>query len=117
MFFPAESWRKCESLLKIEETPGKPGVFTFSTEKSGEKSPRFFCFGLVQAVALLEAIYASARINQLLAAGIERMALGTNFDLELALDGTALEGLAACAAHDALAVGRMDILLHSFHPS
>ena len=40
------------------------------------------------------------------------MALGTNFDLELALDGTALEGLAASATNDALTVIGVDILLH-----
>ena len=40
------------------------------------------------------------------------MALGADFNLELALNGTALEGLTACAANDAFAVGRMDVLFH-----
>ena len=63
-------------------------------------------------VALLEAIHASAGIYQLLTAGVERMALGADFDLEFALNGTALEGLAASAANDALTISGMDILLH-----
>ena len=40
------------------------------------------------------------------------MALGADFDLEFALNGTALEGLAASAANDALTISGMDILLH-----
>lgn len=67
---------------------------------------------LVHAVALLETVHASARIHQLLTAGEEGVALGADFDLELALDGTALEGFTASAAHDALAVVGMDIALH-----
>ena len=67
---------------------------------------------LVHAVTLLELINASAAVNQLLTAGIEGMALGADFNLELALNGTALEGLTACAANDAFAVGRMDVLFH-----
>ena len=69
-------------------------------------------WALVHAVALLEAIHASAGVHQLLTAGVERMALGADFDLELALNGTALESLAASAANDALTVCGMDILLH-----
>ena len=44
------------------------------------------------------------------------MALGANFDLELALDGAGLEGLAAGAADDALTIRGMDILLHFESP-
>ena len=71
----------------------------------------------VDAVTLLEAIDTSAGIHQLRTAGVERMALGTDFDLKLALGGAALEGLAAGTAHNALAVSRMDILLHDNSPS
>ena len=67
---------------------------------------------LAEIVALLKSVNASAAVNQLLTAGIEGMALGADFNLELALNGTALEGLTACAANDAFAVGRMDVLFH-----
>ena len=66
----------------------------------------------VDAVTLLEAVYTSAGVYQLLPAGVERMALGANFDLELALYGTGLEGLTASATNDALTVIGVDILLH-----
>jgi hypothetical protein len=42
------------------------------------------------------------------------VALGADFNLELALYGTALEGFTACATDDAFAVGRMDVLFHNF---
>ena len=71
---------------------------------------------LVHAVALLEAINASAGIYQLLTAGVEGVALGADFNLEFALNGTALEGFTASATNDALAVSGMDILLHNFPP-
>ena len=69
---------------------------------------------LLHAVTLLELIHASAAVDQLLTTGVEGVALGADLDLELALDGTALEGLTACTANDALAVGRMDVLFHCF---
>ncbi len=70
----------------------------------------FVC--LLHAEPLLEAINTSARINQLLLAGEERMAFAANINAQLLLGGTRLEGFAAHAAHDALAVIRMDLLLH-----
>ena len=70
----------------------------------------------VDAVTLLESVYTSAGVYQLLPAGVERMALGANFDLELALYGTGLEGLTASAADDAFAVRGMDILFHRATP-
>ena len=69
---------------------------------------------LVHAVTLLELINASAAVNELLTAGIEGVALGADFDLELTAYGTALEGFTACATDDAFAVGRMDVLFHNF---
>ena len=44
------------------------------------------------------------------------MALGANFDLELALDGAGLKGLATCATDDAFTVRGMDILFHRATP-
>ena len=67
---------------------------------------RAFCclFVLVHAVALLEAVYASTGVDQLLATREERMALGADFNLELALDGAAQKGFAACTANHGFAV-------------
>lgn len=53
---------------------------------------------LFHAVTLLELINTSAAVNEFLAAGVEGVALGADFNLELALYGTALEGFTACAA-------------------
>ena len=69
---------------------------------------------LFHAVTLLELINTSAAVNEFLAAGVEGVALGADFNLELALYGTALEGFTACATDDAFAVGRMDVLFHNF---
>ena len=62
--------------------------------------------------ALLEAINTSASVNQLLLAGIERMALGADINLHLFLRGTGLECFTAYAANDAFAVLGMDVFLH-----
>ena len=67
---------------------------------------------LFHAVTLLELINTSAAVNEFLAAGVEGVALGADFNLELALYGTALEGLTASATNDALTVIGVDILLH-----
>ena len=67
------------------------------------------------AVALLELIHTTAGVHQLLLAGVERVALGANFNLQLLLGRAGREGLAAHAAHDRLAVLGMDAFLHCFH--
>ena len=72
------------------------------------------CRLLHHAETLLELINTSAAVNEFLAAGVEGVALGADFNLELALYGTALEGFTACATDDAFAVGRMDVLFHNF---
>ena len=69
----------------------------------------------LHAVTLLETIHAAAGINQLLLAGVERMALRADIDAHLLLHGTGLKGLAADAANDGLAVIGMDLFLHGFH--
>ena len=50
------------------------------------------------AIALVEAVHASGGIDQLLLAGKERVASGTNFDVQVTfLGGASLERLAARA--------------------
>ena len=67
---------------------------------------------LFHAVTLLELINTSAAVNEFLAAGVEGVALGADFNLELALYGTALEGFATSATHDAFTIIGMDVVLH-----
>jgi hypothetical protein len=67
--------------------------------------------------SLLELIHTSAGVNKLLLAGEERMALGANFNLDLAaLGGLGLYSFAACASDDAGLVIRMDSVFHWFVP-
>ena len=67
---------------------------------------------LLHAETLLEAINTSASVNELLLAGIERMALGTDINLHLFLGRTGFECFTAYAANDAFAVLGMDLFLH-----
>ena len=83
--------------------------------KTGPRSRSRVCRSsnlFLQTVALLEAIYSSAAVDQLLTAREERVALAADFDLQLALGGAGKEGLAAGTAHDRFAVRRMNIFLH-----
>ena len=62
--------------------------------------------------ALLETINTAARVNQLLLAGIERMALGTGIHLHLFLGRAGLKSFTAYAANHALTILGMNIFLH-----
>ena len=55
--------------------------------------------GPLHAKALFEAIDTAAALNGLLLAGIERMALGADFNLQLRLGGTGLKRRTAYAAN------------------
>ena len=70
------------------------------------------CLPLFQIETLLEAINTSARINKLLFAGIEGMALGADIHFQFLLGRTGFKRLTAYAANDALAVLGMDLFLH-----
>jgi hypothetical protein len=72
--------------------------------------------GSFHVETLLEAVNASAGINQLLLAGKERVALGANFDLQLGLDRPRLKRLTAYATDDGLAIFGMDLFFHAFSP-
>ena len=75
-------------------------------------------FLLVQyiTVALLELVHAAAGIHQLLLAGVERVALGADFNAQLLLGGAGCERFTAYAANDRLAILGMDAFLHCFSP-
>ena len=86
-----------------------------STEKEAGQPADFFIFAS-DTETLLEAIDTSAGVHQLLLAGVERMTLGANFDTQLRLGGTGLEGGTAHAANDALVVLRVDLFFHAISP-
>ena len=60
----------------------------------------------------LEALDAATGIDQLLLAGVERVALAANFDVDLRLGVTGVDHVAAGAGNRAVHVVRMDALLH-----
>ena len=74
------------------------------------------CGLLTEAVTLFEHINASARINQLLFAGKERMALGTNFHVNILFRRRRLDHIAAGTGDGGLLVLRMQILFHVWSP-
>ena len=80
--------------------------------KKGGSTTALFDIALFHVETLLEAIHASACINQLLLAGVERMALAANFDTDLRLRGTGLDDVAAGAGDGAIHIIRMDAFLH-----
>ena len=67
--------------------------------------------GLV-GVTALEALDTAAAVDQLLLAGVERMALAANFDTDLRLRGTGLDDVASGAGDGAIHIIRMDAFLH-----
>ena len=92
-----------------------------SLQKRKERQTSFslffvFPYGL-HAVTLLETVYTPAGVNQLLLAGKIRMALGTNFNAQILLGRTGLEGIAANTGHGRLLILGMNALFHDFHLS
>ena len=71
---------------------------------------------LVQAVSLLETVYAAACINKLLLAREERVALGTDIHSHLFLYRTCNELCTASADYFTFAVIGMCVWFHIFHP-
>ena len=72
-------------------------------------------YSLLQTELLVETVNTSTGVNQLLLAGIERVALGANFNLDVLFGGAGLNNLAARASDCSLFVLRMDTFLHCFH--
>ena len=93
------------------------GAFWCEMRKNQKERPKaLFMNGLFHVETLLEAVNASAGIDQLLLAGEEGVALGANFNLELALHGTRLKRLTAYATDDGLAIFGMDLFFHALSP-
>ena len=70
---------------------------------------------LLQAKTLVEAINTSTGVNQLLLAGIERVALGADLNANVLLGRTGSKDIAASAADGGLFVVGMDTFLHFVH--
>ena len=70
---------------------------------------------LLQAKALVEPINASTSVNQLLLAGVERVALGADFNSDVLLGGTGRKDVATSATDRSLFVIGMDTFLHVVH--
>jgi hypothetical protein len=73
---------------------------------------RFGGFFLIESVFSAEAFDASRRINQLLAAGKKRVAIGTDFDLKILHRGTRFYNIAARAGDGRVEIFRMNFVFH-----
>ena len=80
--------------------------------KKEEAAHTYVLIFLFHIETLLEAINTSASVNELLLAGVERMALGADINLHLFLRRTGFKCFTAYAANDAFAVLGMDVFLH-----
>ena len=70
---------------------------------------------LLQAKSLVEPINTSTGVNQLLLAGIERVALGADFNTNVLLGGTGRKDVATGTADRGLFGLGMDTFLHFVH--
>ena len=70
---------------------------------------------LLQAETLVETIDTSTGVNQLLLAGIERVALGADLNTNVLLGGTGGKSIATGTADRGLFVLGMDTFLHFVH--
>ena len=70
---------------------------------------------LLQAKTLVEPINTSTGVNQLLLAGIERVALGADFNTNILLSRASGKDITASAADRGLFVIGMDTFLHFVH--
>src|SRR3954468_969825 len=69
--------------------------------------------GLRGSLAPAEALDASARVDELLLARVERVAVRADLDVDLALGRSCGEVVPARAGHMCKLVGRVDVLLHA----
>ena len=70
---------------------------------------------LLQAKSLVEPINTSTGVNQLLLAGIERVALGADLNADVLLGGASRKDVATGTANGSLFVVGMDTFLHVVH--
>ena len=70
---------------------------------------------LLQAKTLVETINTSTGVNQLLLAGIERVALGADFNADVLLGGASRKDVATGTANRSLFVLGVDTFSHVVH--
>ena len=70
---------------------------------------------LLQVKSLVETVNTSTGVNQLLLAGIERVALGADLNSDFLLGGAGGKSIATSAANCSLFVLRMDAFSHFVH--
>ena len=70
---------------------------------------------LLDTKSLVEPINASTGVNQLLLAGIERVALGADFNTDVLLGGASRKDVATSTADGSLFVVGMDAFSHFVH--
>ena len=70
------------------------------------------CLLIVHAVLPIELVNTSARLGSLLLAGVERMALGTDLNVDIFLRGACHKCIPAVAGHSCLIILWMDTLSH-----
>ena len=87
--------------------------------KYKKEKPRRILRGsiLLQSVSLLELVHASARIDELLLACEERMAVAADFNLDILLCGTCLYNIAAGTLYGCKVVIGVDTFFHYCHLS
>ncbi len=69
---------------------------------------------LLQVESLLETVYAAAGINQLLLAGVIRMAGGANFNTDVVFGGAGVDYVTANTSDGCVFVNGMNSVLHLF---
>ena len=70
---------------------------------------------LLQIESLVETVNTSTGVNQLLLAGIERVALGADFNSDVLLGGAGGKSIATSATNRSLFVVGMDAFSHVVH--
>ena len=101
--------------LPAEHTTDFPAKFVNKKKKSAPRYRSADFKLLLQAKTLVEAINTSTGVNQLLLAGIERVALGADLNTNVLLGRTGSKDIAAGTADGGLFVLGMDTFLHFVH--
>ena len=120
-FAPAKSADDQWSPLQFGRKPMQISpCMVLSLRQKNTKSPHYYRSAgftcLLQAKTLVETSNTSTGVNQLLLAGIERVALGADFDSDVLLGGTSSKDIAASAADGSLIVLGMETFLHCCSP-
>lgn len=77
--------------------------------------PNLGNIGKLDAVFLLELVYAAANVDKLLLASVERMAVGADFHTKVLLDRAGFECVSASAGNSGYVILRMNRFFHFFH--